>query len=160
MVESQSCLSGNGEHLSSLVENLVNADFQDDVPQTEDAPPSPESTEINLDNVSPSTRPWAKSLLTRAGKLKISEDDPSLRRSSRQKALNKGFKHSRCHGHCVACEAIPPTISPSIIRNLGATFCDVDPEQLIDAALAKKEEGLHPWGEEEGQQKELQTGYQ
>jgi hypothetical protein len=33
---------------------------------------------------------------------------------------------------------VPPTISPSIIKNLGASFCKVDADKLIVEALAKK----------------------
>jgi hypothetical protein len=42
---------------------------------------------------------------------------------------------------------VPPTISPSIIRNLGASFCKVDVEKLPVEALAKKNKAATPGGE-------------
>lgn len=52
---------------------------------------------------------------------------------------NKGFKGKSCMDRrCIACESSPPNLSPSIIKNLGATFCNVDPEQLTEEALSKK----------------------
>lgn len=40
----------------------------------------------------------------------------------------------------------PPNISTSVIRNLGATFCNLDPDQLSDIALAKKRKVTTPVG--------------
>ena len=39
--------------------------------------------------ISPNTCPWSKSLLAEAGKLKLTEDDPELRRSIRRKDLER-----------------------------------------------------------------------
>lgn len=144
--ESHSCLSGNVEKTISVVEELMTADSTEDEPALQNEVASPTSEfAVDLNKVSPSTGPWAKSLLRKARKLKITEDDPSIRRSARQRDQNKGFKHKSCQDrHCLICEAPPPNISPSIIRNLGATFCDIDPNQLTDAALAKKKKVSTP----------------
>jgi hypothetical protein len=37
---------------------------------------------------------------------------------------------------------VPPTISPSIIKNLGASFCNVDADKLTVEALGKKAKWL------------------
>lgn len=56
-------------------------------------PASPTSDgEVNLEKVSPSSGPWSAALLSKARKLKLTEDDPSLRRSTRQKDLKKGLQ--------------------------------------------------------------------
>lgn len=58
--------------------------------------PSEDSMDEGVARVSPSTGPWSAKLLQKAGKLNISEDDPSLRRSCRMKAQKKGFKGKAC----------------------------------------------------------------
>ena len=40
--------------------------------------------------------------------------------------------------NCLACGSAPPILSPSIIRNLGETFCKLDAEKVSDVALRKK----------------------
>jgi len=71
---------------------------------------------------------------TAKGKAVISEDD--LRRSLRLKKVNKGFKTSACKDkNCLGCSVYPPTISPAIIRNLGASFCNINPEDLSNENL-------------------------
>ncbi|RLN32882.1 hypothetical protein C2845_PM03G23690 [Panicum miliaceum] len=54
-----------------------------------------------------------------------------LRRSDRLKKLNKGFKGKACTDkQCLACSITPPTLTPSVIKNLGATFAKMTPEEL------------------------------
>lgn len=66
--------------------------------------------------------------------------DSSLRRSERQKGLNKEFKSSAClNKGCLGCLMDPPNISPTVIRNLGSTFCNIDPALLTEEALGKKQ---------------------
>ncbi|KAJ1261734.1 hypothetical protein BS78_09G053800 [Paspalum vaginatum] len=60
-----------------------------------------------------------------------------VRRSSRLKQLNKGFKKGTClYKNCLACSASPPTITPSVIMNLGASFCKIDEARLSDDKLS------------------------
>jgi hypothetical protein len=67
----------------------------------------------------------------------LSESD--VRRSLRLKKLHKGFKNSGCkEKNCLSCSSKPLEISPSIIRDLGATFCNINPEELTEANLNKK----------------------
>lgn len=40
----------------------------------------------------------------------------------------------------------PPIISPSIIKNLGVTFCNVEPEKLAEPALLRKKKASAPGG--------------
>lgn len=67
---------------------------------------------------------------TRAkGKALVSEDD--VRRSTRLKMLRNGFTSSSCKNkNCLGCSANPPAISRKVIRNLGTSFYDLDPEDL------------------------------
>lgn len=63
------------------------------------------------------------------------------------RAQNHGFKGKGCTDkRCFACDSDPPIISPSIIKNLGATFCNIDPEKLSDQALIKKKKVSAPGG--------------
>lgn len=84
-----SCLNSSGTNLVTNIEELMDAttDLEDGNSQFNS--PSTEQREIF-----PSTGPWSTSLLNKAGKLKISKDDPSLRSSCRLKDRNKGFKES------------------------------------------------------------------
>ncbi|KAJ1295839.1 hypothetical protein BS78_01G253900 [Paspalum vaginatum] len=50
--------------------------------------------------------------------------------------LNKGFKKGTClDRNCLACTVSPPTISQSVIRNLGASFCKINADSLSDEVL-------------------------
>jgi hypothetical protein len=59
-----------------------------------------------------------------------------VRRSLRIKKVNTGFKTLACKDkNCLGCSAAPPIISPKVIRDLGASFCNIDPEELTDDKL-------------------------
>lgn len=71
------------------------------------------------------------------GKAPLSEND--VRRSTRLKKLHKGFKSSICKDRsCLGCSVTPPTISPKIIKNLGASFCGLNPDDLSPSKLQTK----------------------
>lgn len=140
-------LSLNCDHSTSMAEDLINAAEVENEGQHSGSPSPLSDTDLNLDQVSPSSRPWSAALLAKTGKLKLTEDDPSLRRSLRHKVQKKGFKHRTCQDrHCIACEADPPTIPPSIIKNLCATFCDIELDKLTDVALMKRKKASAPVG--------------
>lgn len=70
---------------------------------------------------------------------KIPMVDSDCRRSDRIKDLSKEFKRSSCpHKECFACAGTPPTVSPSIIKDLGSKCCNIGPEGLSEAALSTK----------------------
>jgi hypothetical protein len=70
-------------------------------------------------------------------KAPLSEDD--VRRSLRLKKINNGFKSSCCkEKNCLGCSTKPPTISTKVIRNLGASFCGIDPQELLSPKLNAK----------------------
>jgi hypothetical protein len=67
----------------------------------------------------------------------ISEAD--MRRSQRLKKINKGFKSSSCKDkNCVGCSASPSIISQHVIRDLGKTFCNIDPQEPTEEKLNAK----------------------
>jgi hypothetical protein len=69
-------------------------------------------------------------------KLKAPLSEADLRRSLRLKKIHKGFKSSSCKDkNCLGCSSLPPTVSPKIIRNLGASFCGIDPQDLSPSKL-------------------------
>ncbi|PUZ69713.1 hypothetical protein GQ55_2G132800 [Panicum hallii var. hallii] len=83
--------------------------------------------------ISPSTGPWSKSLLDQAGQAKLVEKN--------------GFRDVQCSKKgCLGCLVTPPTLSPSVIRNLGASFCNLDADSLTDIALNKKKKVSAPAG--------------
>jgi hypothetical protein len=62
-----------------------------------------------------------------------------LKRSVRLKKVHKGFKSSACKDkNCVGCSSTPLAISPSTIKDLGASFCDINPEDLSEEKLSKQ----------------------
>lgn len=67
-----------------------------------------------------------------------------VRCSLRIKKLHKGFKNSSCKDmNCLGCNSSPPEISPSIIRDLGAFFYNINPE-LTHAKLHAKPASKKP----------------
>jgi hypothetical protein len=90
--------------------------------------------------VAPVTGPWSTALLDLAAQNEDSSvlKDAKTRRSLRQKALHKGYKNSPCSNkNCLGCSLNPPTLSPSVIKNLGATFCNINPDKLAVEKLSK-----------------------
>lgn len=65
--------------------------------------------------------------------------EANMTRSERLKKLHKGFKSSTCKDkNCIGCSANPPTISQHVIRDLGKSFCNIDPKDLTDEKLNAK----------------------
>ncbi|TVU49530.1 hypothetical protein EJB05_00843, partial [Eragrostis curvula] len=65
--------------------------------------------------------------------------ETEVRRSDRLKGQNKCYKRSICpHKDCFSCSGAPPTLTESVIRNLGTGFGGMKPEALSTAALLKK----------------------
>ena len=53
--------------------------------------------------------------------------------------LRNGYKEPQCSSkNCLGCNVEPPNLSPSVIRNLGVSFCKIDEKDLSDSALLKK----------------------
>ncbi|RLN24349.1 hypothetical protein C2845_PM07G17160 [Panicum miliaceum] len=64
--------------------------------------------------------------------------ETDVRRSLRVKKAKKGFKTSACADkNCLACDSDPPVLSPSIIKNLGVTFCKIEEEKLSKGNLKR-----------------------
>jgi hypothetical protein len=75
---------------------------------------------------------------TKARKRKGKEPlvDSELRRSTRLKTRNRGFKGTNCRkSNCLGCSHKPPILDNSIIKRLWAEFCHIDPAALIDDNL-------------------------
>jgi hypothetical protein len=68
----------------------------------------------------------------------------NLRRSDTLHNQHKGFKSPICKDkNCIGCNPNPPVLSPSVVRDLGTTFCNLDPVKLIDATLnVKSQKGV------------------
>lgn len=77
----------------------------------------------------------------KAKKAKIHLVETKVKRSNRLRIRNKGFKtNSYGKVNCLGCATKPPTISTSMIRNLGAELCQIDPDELTDEILLRKRE--------------------
>ncbi|CAL4992476.1 unnamed protein product [Urochloa decumbens] len=130
-----------------------------EAPQPQLSPITP--PEKMLSKISPSTGPWSKKLLEEAAKAKgkhnLLEDsltEAAARRSIMQKHLHNGFKTSPCeHQNCLGCTIEPPTISPTVIKNLGSSFCGIDPEHLTVEKLNKKKKPAAPGGKKQVKKK-------
>ncbi|CAN6342228.1 unnamed protein product [Urochloa humidicola] len=73
--------------------------------------------------------------------------DTEVRRSDRKKQQLKGFKNHTCMSKdCLGCSREPPTLSPSVIKNLGVTFCKLDVDELTSEALSRKRKVGAPGG--------------
>jgi len=84
--------------------------------------------------------PWSKALLEKAQNYGVTEllEDLAFRRSKRMEKQRNGFKDKHCSRKgCLGCTVTPPTLSPSVIRNLGASFCNLDENNLTIPALSK-----------------------
>ena len=64
--------------------------------------------------------------------------DEGLRRSSRIHELNKGFKSPTRQSRCFCCTSKPPTLTSSVVRELGVTFCNMKPDELSQDKLQAK----------------------
>ena len=72
----------------------------------------------------------------RSGKTPLIETE--VRRSDRIKKDNAGYKRNSCSNNkCLPCNAAPPIIQKSVVKNLTASFCKVAERELEDK-LAKK----------------------
>ncbi|RLN07337.1 hypothetical protein C2845_PM11G04420 [Panicum miliaceum] len=77
--------------------------------------------------------PWSKNLLIQAEQTKLAPllEDLAKRRSKRD---------------CLGCSITPSALCPSVIKNLGVTFCNLDEEKLSNTTLAKKKKTSAPGG--------------
>jgi hypothetical protein len=101
---------------------------------------------VENDEILESSTQAKKTPRARKGKeLILSESE--LRRSLRIKKLHKGFKVSSCkEKNCLGYTSYPPEISTSIIRDLGATFCNINLDDLSEENLNKKPASKKPVG--------------
>jgi len=103
--------------------------------------------------------PWSKALLDKVQKEGVTEgvtdlmEDSSLRKSKRMEKQRNGFKHSQCTKGCLGCTITPPTLSTSVIRNLGASFCNLDEESLTAPIMNKKKMHATPGGKKQTKKK-------
>lgn len=65
--------------------------------------------------------------------------DSLLRRSTRLREVNNGFKASSCSNRkCLACTPNPPTLSIQTLQLLGSDICKLNQEEVSEEALIKK----------------------
>lgn len=65
--------------------------------------------------------------------------DSAVRRSTRVRANSGGFKVNVCKvKNCLGCSNAPPTLSPSVLKEIGTSLCDLQAEQIGEDALLGK----------------------
>ena len=65
--------------------------------------------------------------------------DANVRRSARVHSKTQGFKSPSCREKsCLGCSTNPPSLSSSVVRELGSTFCQLEPTALTDDQLNAK----------------------
>jgi len=92
--------------------------------------------DLNLD--SPSSKSPKKQSSSRKARAREVLVDSDVRRSTRLKIRNKGFKQTSCgKANCLCCTSRPPIIPTSIIRNLESELAQIDPKLLSEDNLMK-----------------------
>ncbi|CAN6193535.1 unnamed protein product [Urochloa humidicola] len=119
--------------------------------------PSTPPTSISLSNTVPAG-PWSKAFLAQAiaTKSRAAIVDTEVRRSIRKKEHHKGYKHNMAtcdKQNCLGCVKGPPILSPSVIKNLGESFCKIESDKLTEKALTKKRKVAAPSGKAPGKVK-------
>lgn len=62
-----------------------------------------------------------------------------VKRSQRLRSQNNGYKAQACTGrNCIYYSSEAPTISKSVIKNLGEAFCKIDPKDLSEENLTQR----------------------
>lgn len=81
----------------------------------------------------------SKKARLRLGGRIVPECESSVQRSDRIKARSGGFRKSTCQDNsCLACNALPPTLSVGDIQKLGDKVCAVDPSKTSVGMLSSK----------------------
>jgi len=75
----------------------------------------------------------------RKGKMKSPVVESEVRRSIRVRGQTNGFKPSGCKiTNCLGCKVQPPNLSIATLQAIGAEMCQINPEEVNEAALNKR----------------------
>ncbi|XP_012698983.1 uncharacterized protein LOC105913708 [Setaria italica] len=81
------------------------------------------------------------------------------RRSPRIRSRNAGFKHTSCNSrNCLACAAVPPTLTTKAMVAIGEDFCKISKEKLSEATLRTKPPTANLIGDKRGASSKRQKG--
>lgn len=148
VISDYSCTDPPVPHCVDLEDDELNGDKE----ITEEAPglqdkedrlmgKQPMGTNLNAQEAvtpPPSVNPLVLVPRAKRGKQPIISD-ATLRRSERLHNNTKGFKSPTCKNkNCLGCSSNPPTLSSSVVRDLGASFCNLDPASLTEENLNSK----------------------
>jgi hypothetical protein len=88
-----------------------------------------QAVEAEGSSLTPNTR-------KRASKRGTAVVETQVRRSTRRKDANKGFKSNGCTDKkCLACAPDPPIIKNEVIKKLAFDFCNLDEAEINDDLL-------------------------
>ena len=72
--------------------------------------------------------------------------DANVRRSARVHSKTHGFKSPSCRDKsCLGCSTNPPSLSSSVVRELGSTFCQLEPMPSLMISLMQKVSSQALW---------------
>ncbi|KAJ1255462.1 hypothetical protein BS78_K215400 [Paspalum vaginatum] len=98
----------------------------------------PQSIKLSLPENCPFKDPVSPGSNKFSGRSLVIEEE-EVRRSDRLKSKKKGYKSPQCISKgCSACTVNPPLLQPSVIRNLGESFCNINTAELSDPKLNLK----------------------
>lgn len=90
----------------------------------------------------------------RKGKSDTPIVDSAVRRSTRVRANTNGFMTSPCKSkNYLGCSADPPTLSPSTIKKIGTSLCNL-PEDLLEEQVLAGKKKMEPVGKKLKKNKE------
>nr|TKW28573.1 hypothetical protein SEVIR_3G337300v2 [Setaria viridis] len=91
--------------------------------------------------------PTLKKARARLGSAVAPDCESSVRRSSRIKARNEGFRATTCQDSCcLACHSKAPTLSSAHIQGLGEKVCNIDSSKISSASLSAKTDSMKAVG--------------
>jgi hypothetical protein len=73
--------------------------------------------------------------------------ETETRRSPRIRSRNRGFKHNSCPSkNCLACVALPPSMTKTMLKTLGEEYCKVKAGKLHEEDLSTKKKSKQAIG--------------
>lgn len=84
--------------------------------------------------------------------------DTEARRSPRIRTRNNGFKHKGCPSrNCLACAAMPPTLSNKVMVKVGTNFCKMNVDNVSEDSLKGRSQEQQPIGSRRSSRKVISS---
>lgn len=84
--------------------------------------------------------------------------ETEARRSPRIRTRNNGFKHKGCPSrNCLACAAMPPTLSNKVMVKMGTNFCKMNVDNVSEDSLKGRSQEQQPIGSRRSSRKVISS---